>query len=77
MSSSRVFHNDVYDLFIYHHDHMPPHLHYVSSEFGAVFSITTGNMIVGTVAKKKHIKEVHDWIMVNRDGLMVLWDSRG
>ena len=76
MPSSRVFHSEAYDLYLYHNDHMLPHLHYVSSEFGAVFAIDTANLIVGSVCKRKHIKEVHDWILEHQDELIDLWNSR-
>lgn len=76
MPSSRVFHSEAYDLYLYHNDHLSPHLHYVSSEYGAVFSITTGNLIVGAVSKRKHIKEVHDWILEHQQELIDLWNSR-
>lgn len=65
-----------FNFYIYPHDHNPPNIHYNCSGHEAVFSIQSGELIVGTVVHSSDLKFIHDWILKHREELMLMWNTK-
>jgi len=53
--------------------HNLPHIHVKYQDFEAVFSIPEGELIAGSLPKKK-IRLIQAWIVMHEEDLMANWD---
>lgn len=56
-------------IYMYAKDHLPPHFHAEYNGEEAMFSIETGNIIVGDLPRKP-IRLVKAWVELHREELM-------
>jgi len=54
-------------------DHAPPHLHAAHGDRQALFDISTGRIIAGSLPRREG-RYVVEWILKNRDDLMRNWE---
>lgn len=56
-------------------EHNPPHIHAIYGEDTAAFDIRTGEMIDGGFPKRATAL-VREWISLNRDELLRMWETQ-
>lgn len=59
-------------IYMYWSEHGVPHLHAIRGDEEAVFSVETGGIIVGAMARR-HRRIVSDWIELRREALLENW----
>ncbi|MGX8774372.1 MAG: DUF4160 domain-containing protein [Bacillota bacterium] len=55
-------------------EHNPPHVHAITQEFDAPFSLKTGELIEGDFPKKA-ASMVKEFILINQEELEDMWES--
>ena len=56
-------------------EHNPPHLHALYGEYMSAIEIKTGKVLVGDLPNKA-LRLVVEWIDMNRDELMKIWETQ-
>ena len=63
-----------FEIWMYFHDHNPPHVHVVSPDFQAQVRISNGELLAGEMPAKVR-GEALAWIGENKVFLMEKWDE--
>lgn len=71
-----VYRGDGYVLLIHPHNHNPPHIHCIFNDGkAAVFSLFTGNMIVGELSHSSDGRVIKEYILQRQSNLLALWNQ--
>jgi len=69
------FYGIVIKMFFKPKEHDPAHIHAIFDEYVGIFDIRTSEMMLGDLPPKA-IMHVQEWLRINRDSLMEMWDSQ-
>ena len=69
------FYGIVIKMFFKPKEHDPAHIHAIFDEYVGIFDIKTSEMMLGDLPLKAKLR-VQEWLRINRDSLMEMWDSQ-
>ena len=69
------FYGIVIKMFFKPKEHDPAHIHAIYDEYVGIFDIKTSEMMLGDLPLKAKLR-VQEWLRINRDSLMEMWDSQ-
>ncbi|MDD6651027.1 MAG: DUF4160 domain-containing protein [Eggerthellales bacterium] len=69
------FYGIVIKMYFLQSEHNPPHIHAMYGEEAAVFDIRTGQILDGEIPAKA-AGLVREWIALNRDALIEIWQTQ-
>ena len=69
------FYGIVIKMFFKPKEHDPAHIHAIFDEYVGIFDIRTSEMMLGDLPTKAKM-HVQEWLQINRDSLMEMWDSQ-
>jgi hypothetical protein len=61
-------------VYIYYHDHAPPHFHAIYAEFEAAVAIGTARVLQGGLPRRAS-SMVSEWATIHRDELLRNWEA--
>ena len=69
------FYGIIIRMYFAQNEHNPPHIHAIYGEYVAAVSIQNGNIIEGYLPGKS-IELVREWIGINQQELLEIWDTQ-
>ena len=61
-------------IYVYHQDHVPPHVHAVHAEHIASFAIITGERLTGAFPPRAE-RLVRDWLFLRQSEVLASWEQ--
>lgn len=62
-------------IFFQQAEHNPPHVHALYGDDVAAIEISTGKILEGSLPKKA-LQMVREWMNINKDELLEIWESQ-
>lgn len=69
------FYRIIIRMYFLQSEHNPPHIHAIYNEDVAAINIMTGEVLEGHLPAKA-LAMVQEWIFLNKDALMEIWDTQ-